>query len=215
MDGQKDDSGAESGGAPTLDAEESFSQDSFETANSQGYRTEEDEAQDIPISMVHLGWLNVELKSDDWVKVMDQPPVRVMKIVMDEEKDRKRTKNFVNEDDGKGASVKTYCVTDLEMSKQQELVEASFQMRCRIFEFNAVSFAAIPLELVPLEVDYVDALSNQEVPDYFAGPTMAKTVTQETEWCLDQKRRNGKLRYWRSCNPLPSWESTKRFPEWT
>ena len=102
---------------------------------------------DIPISMVHLGWLNVELKSEDWVKIMDQPPVRVMKIVMDDDKDRKKTKNFVNEDDGKGSSVKTYCVTDLEMSKQQELVEASFQMRCR---------------------------------DYFAGPTMAKTVTQET-----------------------------------
>ena len=103
-----------------------------------------------------------------------------MKISMDEDKNRKKTKNFVNEDDGKGTSVKTYCVTDLEMSKQQELVEASFQLRCRIFEFNAVSFAAIPLELVPLEVDYVDALSKQDVPDYFTGPTMAKTLTQET-----------------------------------
>ena len=105
-----------------------------------GYSTEEDEAQDLPISMVHLGWVNVELKSEDWVKIMDQPSVRVMKVVMDDDKDRKKTKvkNFVNEDDGKGSSVKTYCVTDLEMSKQQELVEASFQMRCRIFEFNAV-----------------------------------------------------------------------------
>ena len=177
--GQRSVLDAKSGGALTTDAEETFSQDSFETANSQGYRTEEDEAQDIPISMVHLGWLNVELKSDDWVKVMDQPPVRVMKIVMDD-KVHKKAKNFVNEDDGKGSPVKTYCVTDLEMSKQQELVEASFQMRSRIFEFNAVSFAAIPLELIPLEVDYVEALSSQEVPDYFAGPTMAKTVTQET-----------------------------------
>ena len=103
-----------------------------------------------------------------------------MKIVLDEEKDLKKNKNFVSEDDGKGAPVKTYCVTDLEMSKQQELVEASFQLRCRIFEFSAASFVAIPLELVPLEVDYVEALSHQEVPDYFAGPTMAKTVTQET-----------------------------------
>ena len=98
---------------------------------------------------------------------------------MDEEKDRKKTK-FVNEDDGTGKSVKTYCVADLEMSKQLELAEASYQLRSRILEFNAVSFAAIPLELVPLEVDYVDALSKQDVPDYFAGPSMAKTVTQET-----------------------------------
>ena len=77
--------------------------------------------------------------------------------------------------------MKTYCVTDLPMSKQQELVEASFQMRCRIFDFSASSFAAIPLELVPLEVDYVEALSNQEVPDYFAGLALAKATTQETQ----------------------------------
>ena len=32
-----------------------------------------------------------------------------------------------------------------------------------------------------MEVDYVEALSNQEVPDYFAGPAMAKTITQETQ----------------------------------
>ena len=129
--------------------------------------------------MVQLGWLNVELKSNDWVKIADQPSVRIMKISMDEEKDRKKTK-FVNEDDGTGTSVKTYCVADLEMSKQLELAEASYQLRSRILEFNAVSFAAVPLELVPLEVDYVDALSKQDVPDYFAGPSMAKTVTQET-----------------------------------
>ena len=29
-----------------------------------------------------------------------------------------------------------------------------------------------------MEVDYVEAL--QEVPDYFAGPAMAKTITQDT-----------------------------------
>ena len=172
---------AVSGGALGLEQDEVLSQDSFQSAMSQGYRTEEEEDQwDTSISMVQLGWLNVELKSNDWVKIADQPSVRIMKISMDEDKDRKKTKNFVNEDDGTGTSVKTYCVSDLEMSKQQELVEASYQLRSRILEFNAVSFVAIPLELVPLEVDYVDALSKQDVPDYFAGPSMAKTVTQET-----------------------------------
>ena len=43
------------------------------------------------------------------------------------------------------------------------------------------SFAAIPLESIPLEVAYVVALSQQEAPDYFAGPAMAKTITQETK----------------------------------
>ena len=31
-----------------------------------------------------------------------------------------------------------------------------------------------------MDVAYVTALSQQEVPDYFAGPAMAKTVTQES-----------------------------------
>ena len=178
--GQEPDDEAESGGALGLEHEEVLSQDSFQSAMSQGYRTEEEEGQwDTSVSMVQLGWLNVELKSNDWVKIADQPSVRIMKISMDENKDRKKTK-FVNEDDGTGTSVKTYCVADLEMSKQLELAEASYQLRSRILEFNAVSFAAVPLELVPLEVDYVDALSKQDVPDYFAGPSMAKTVTQET-----------------------------------
>ena len=150
--GQEDDLSRESGGVPVHEEEEIQSQDSFETATSQGYRTEEDEAQDFSLSVMHLGWLTEELKSKDWVKVMDQPPVRVMKIILDDEKGFKKGKNFVSEDNGKGEPVKTYCVTDLEMSKQQELVEASFQLRCRIFDFSASSFAAIPLEMVPLGV---------------------------------------------------------------
>ena len=66
------------------------------------------------------------------------------------------------------------------MSKQQELVEASFQLRARLLEMNAFTFSAIDLEVIPVDVAYVTALSQQEVPDYFAGPAMAKTVTQET-----------------------------------
>ena len=77
VDGQRDELSTGSGGVPVLEAEETQSQDSFETATSQGYRTEEEEVQDFSISMVHLGWLNEELKSNDWVKVMDQPPVRL------------------------------------------------------------------------------------------------------------------------------------------
>ena len=40
-------------------------------------------------------------------------------------------------------------------------------------------FSAIDLEAIPVNVAYVTALSQQEVPDYFAGPAMAKTITQE------------------------------------
>ena len=32
-----------------------------------------------------------------------------------------------------------------------------------------------------MEIAYVSTLSQQEVPDYFAGPAMAKTITQESK----------------------------------
>ena len=73
-----------------------------------------------------------------------------------------------------------YCVTGLPISKQQELAEASFQLRARLLEMNAVTFANVDLEAIPVDIAYVTALSQQEVPDYFAGPAMAKTVTQES-----------------------------------
>ena len=60
--------GAESGGALTGRCRRNLLARQLRDCDSQGYRTEEEETQDIPISMVHLGWLNVELKSDDWVK---------------------------------------------------------------------------------------------------------------------------------------------------
>ena len=123
--------------------------------------------------MVNLGWLHEELKSE--VQAMK------MKITLEDSGLPRKGKHIVSEDGDLQKMVKTYCVTGLSMSKQQELVEASYQLRCRIFDFSASSFAATPLELVPLEVDYVEALSNQEVPDYFAGLAMAKTITQETQ----------------------------------
>ena len=83
------DSGHMSGGvsSPEKDLDPgSCSDTSFETAMSQGYRTEDDEEeeQNLEISMVTLGWLNEELRSDQWVKISDQPPVRIMKTVMNE-----------------------------------------------------------------------------------------------------------------------------------
>ena len=63
--------------------------------------------------------------------------------------------------------VKTvYCVTGLPISKQQELVEASFQLRARLIELNAFTFANVNLEAIPVDIAYVSTLSQQEVPDY-------------------------------------------------
>ena len=45
---------------------------------------------------------------------------------------------------------------------------------------NAFAVSATPLEMIPVDVAYVTTLSQQEVLDYFAGPAMAKTITQES-----------------------------------
>ena len=54
-------------------------------------------------------------------------------------------------------------------------------------------FAAILLELVPLGSSYVSTLSLQEVPDYFAGPAMAKTITQETRVVFGPEQEEWKI----------------------
>ena len=65
---------------------ETMSEVSFATAASQGYRTEDDEeTHTFEASMVQLGWQNDELISDRWVKIEDQPSVRVMNLVKQEE----------------------------------------------------------------------------------------------------------------------------------
>ena len=43
-----------------------------------------------------------------------------------------------------------------------------------------VSTQTLKVEAIPVDVACMTALSQQEAPDYFAGPAMAKTVTQES-----------------------------------
>ena len=92
------DVGVLSGGVssfPERDMDPGFHSDtSFETAVPQGYRPEDNEEEEekkkkkeeenLEISMATLGWINEELRSNQWIKIADQPPVRVMKIVKNE-----------------------------------------------------------------------------------------------------------------------------------
>ena len=87
-----------------------------------------------------------------------------MKITLEGKESPRKGRSIEEFEEGEDrATVKTYCISDLSRSKQQKLVEGSFQMRCRIYEFNAS----------------IGGLSQQEVPDFFSGPAMAKTITQE------------------------------------
>ena len=103
-----------------------------------------------------------------------------MQLTKQDEPLEKEDEECLGVGDRKKETKTVYCVTGLPISKQQELVEASFQLRARLLELNAFTFANVDLEAIPVDVAYVTTLSQQEVPDYFAGPAMAKTVTQES-----------------------------------
>ena len=167
-------------GIEELEENDTMSEVSFATAESQGHRTEEEDTLTFEVSMVQLGWQNEELVSDHWVKVADQPEVRVMQLTKREESPEREDEERSRVGDREKKTKTVYCVTGLPISKQQELVEASFQLRARLLELNAFTFANVDLEAIPVDIAYVTALSQQEVPDYFAGPAMAKTVTQES-----------------------------------
>ena len=47
--------------------DDAMSEESFASAESQGYRTEEEETLNFEVSMIQLGWQNEELVSDRWV----------------------------------------------------------------------------------------------------------------------------------------------------
>ena len=73
-------------GNEELDENDVMSEASFATAESQGHRTEEEDTLTFEVSMVQLGWQNEELVSDRWVKVADQPEVRVTQLTKQEER---------------------------------------------------------------------------------------------------------------------------------
>ena len=167
-------------GSEEIVENDTMSEESFASVESQGFRTEEEETLTFEVSLIQLGWQNEELVSDRWVKIVDQPEVRVMQLTKRDEPLEREKEGCSRTGDGETKTKTVYCVTSLQMSKQQELVEASFQLRARLLELNAVTVADLDLGAIPVDVAYVSALSQQEVPDYFAGPAMAKTVTQES-----------------------------------
>ena len=72
-------------GCEQIVEDDAASEGSFASAESQGYRTEEEETLNFEVSMIQLGWQNEELVSDRWVKIADQPEVRVMQLTKRDE----------------------------------------------------------------------------------------------------------------------------------
>ena len=156
---------------------------SFETAESQGYRTEDDEDTHVfNASMIQLGWQHDELISDKWVKIEDQPAVRVMTLIKQEEDpDSERDRRVQKTGCSDKKETMVYCMTGLPMSKQQELVEASFQLRARLLEMNAFTFSAIDLQF----------LWTRGFLTILLDLRWRRRLLKRHEWCLDQNRKSG------------------------
>ena len=175
--------GQESGGETGCEEiveDDAASEGSFASAESQGYRTEEEETLNFEVSMIQLGWQNEELVSDRWVKIADQPEVRVMQLTKRDEPLEREEEGCSKTGDDETKKKTVYCVTGLKISKQVELVEASFQLRARLLELNAVTFENVDPGSNPRGMwalcDSFEVSRKCQIT--LQAPAMAKTVTQ-------------------------------------
>ena len=75
----------------------------------------------------------------------------------------------------KDANLKMYHVMSLKQSLREDLAEHSYQFSCRAADWSKMSFSHVPMQFEPLELHVVDALGQQDVPDYFQQP--AKVIS--------------------------------------
>ena len=74
----------------------------------------------------------------------------------------------------KDSSLKLYHVMSVKQSLGEELAEHSYQFSCRAADWSKMSFSHLPMQFEP---HAVDALSQQDVKEYFEQP--AKAITED------------------------------------
>ena len=77
----------------------------------------------------------------------------------------------------KDTSLKMYHVMSVKQTLREDLAECAYQFSCRAADWTRSDMHAVPMQFEPLELHVVDALGQQEVPDYFQQP--AKAITEE------------------------------------
>ena len=60
---------------------------------------------------------------------------------------------------------------------REDLAEHAYQFSCRAADWSRSDFSSAPMRFEPLELHVVDALGQQEVPDYFQ--QAAKAITED------------------------------------
>ena len=77
----------------------------------------------------------------------------------------------------KDTSLKMYHVMSVKQTLREDLDECAYQFSCRAADWSRSDMHAVPMQFEPLELHVIDALGQQEVPDYFQQP--AKAITED------------------------------------
>ena len=70
----------------------------------------------------------------------------------------------------KDANLKMYHVMSVKPTLREDLAEHAYQFSCRAADWSRSDLHLVPMQFEPLELHVVDALGQQEVPDYFQQP---------------------------------------------
>ena len=73
----------------------------------------------------------------------------------------------------KDPSLKMYHVMSVKQTLREDLAECAHQFSCRAADWSRSDIHAVPMQFEPLELHVIDALGQQEVPDYFQQPAKA------------------------------------------
>ena len=75
------------------------------------------------------------------------------------------------------SSLKLYHVMSVKQTLREDLAECAYQCSCRAADWTRSDLHIVPMQFEPLELHVIDALGQQEVPDYFQQP--AKAITED------------------------------------
>ena len=77
----------------------------------------------------------------------------------------------------KDSSLKLYHVMSVKQTLREDLAECAYQFFCRAADWSRSDLHVVPMQFEPLALHVIDALGQQEVPDYFQQP--AKAITED------------------------------------
>ena len=77
----------------------------------------------------------------------------------------------------KESNLKVYHVMSVKQTLREDLAECAYQCSCRAADWTRSDLHLVPMQFEPLKLHVIEALGQQEVPDYFQQP--AKAISED------------------------------------